>query len=288
MTESSVATDLFQVMPPLPDDQYALLKADIAARGVLVPVEYDEEGHILDGHHRVKACRELRIEWPSTIRYIPDMQARRQHARSLNLLRRQLTDDQRAQVMRDMRQDGMTIREIAKAAGVPKSTVHDALAESVRNRTNDQADDFEEEYGGDDSAPDDKIPQLDAIDLVILAKPDLSSRALAKDAGVSDKTVSARRQKLIATGQLAPVSESKGIDGKTYCPKWDSTGLMQPPPRAVQPFQLRHRERQRRLCQRGFNIVAPDVVKILDPAIVGIRIVANHPVTRAMPIQGVK
>ncbi len=33
--------------------------ADIAARGVQVPVEYDEHGNILDGHHRVCACQEL-------------------------------------------------------------------------------------------------------------------------------------------------------------------------------------------------------------------------------------
>ena len=214
MTGNSVATDLFQVMPPLPDDQYALLKADIAARGVLVPVEYDEEGHILDGHHRVKACRELRIEWPSTIRYIPDMQARRQHARTLNLLRRQLTDEQRAQVMRDMRQDGMTIREIAKAAGVSVGTVHNAVA--FKNEQEGQLDDFEGDDGGEDATPELEKPHLHPVQSAILANPTQSDRAIAKEIGVENSTVSRNRQKLIATGQLAPVSESKGIDGKTY------------------------------------------------------------------------
>ena len=46
----------YQVMPPLSPEEYAALKADIATRGVLFPVEYDEDGNILDGHHRVKAC----------------------------------------------------------------------------------------------------------------------------------------------------------------------------------------------------------------------------------------
>jgi ParB-like chromosome segregation protein Spo0J len=49
----------FQVLPPLSGEDYAALKSDIAVRGVLVPVEYDEEGNILDGHHRVHICAEL-------------------------------------------------------------------------------------------------------------------------------------------------------------------------------------------------------------------------------------
>lgn len=38
------------------------LKADIAERGILVPVEVDENGAILDGHKRVRAWHELRAE----------------------------------------------------------------------------------------------------------------------------------------------------------------------------------------------------------------------------------
>ena len=46
----------FQVMPPLTDDDFAALKADIKANGLLIPVEVDEDGNVLDGHHRVRAC----------------------------------------------------------------------------------------------------------------------------------------------------------------------------------------------------------------------------------------
>ena len=48
MTGNSVATDLFQVMPPLSTDEFSELKSDIQARGVMVPIEYDEAGNILD------------------------------------------------------------------------------------------------------------------------------------------------------------------------------------------------------------------------------------------------
>ena len=34
----------YQVMPPLSQEDYAALKADILARGVQVPIEYDEAG----------------------------------------------------------------------------------------------------------------------------------------------------------------------------------------------------------------------------------------------------
>jgi len=32
--------------------EFEALKADIAERGVVVPIDIDEDGEILDGHHR--------------------------------------------------------------------------------------------------------------------------------------------------------------------------------------------------------------------------------------------
>lgn len=59
----------YQVMPDLSFDDYAELKSDVALRGVQVAVEYDEEGNILDGHHRVRVCQELGItEWTKVVR----------------------------------------------------------------------------------------------------------------------------------------------------------------------------------------------------------------------------
>jgi hypothetical protein len=45
-------TEKYQVLPSMPPEQFEVLKADIAERGVLVPIDVDEDGHILDGHHR--------------------------------------------------------------------------------------------------------------------------------------------------------------------------------------------------------------------------------------------
>ena len=119
----------YQVFPELTPIEYEALKGDIAQRGVLVPIDVDEKGEILDGHHRVRAWNELQeggIEvpsYPKIIRAGLTEEQKRNHARSLNVLRRQLSKDQRDQVMLDMRKDGMSYRQIAEVTGVSNQTV---------------------------------------------------------------------------------------------------------------------------------------------------------------------
>jgi ParB-like chromosome segregation protein Spo0J/16S rRNA G966 N2-methylase RsmD len=124
----------YQLLPLLDDDHYQKLKADISARGVMVPVEYDDQGNILDGHHRVRAWQELTAEgmklppYPYVKRAFADEQAKRFHVRALNVLRRDLTKQQRNEQIVAMRQEGASERQIADATGVPKSTVNRVLA----------------------------------------------------------------------------------------------------------------------------------------------------------------
>lgn len=123
----------YQVMPDLTPIEYEALKADIAERGVLVPVEVDETGAILDGHHRVRAWQELRsegvnlAEYSRMIRVGLTEEQKRNHARSLNVLRRHLSRDQREEVMKAMALDGASPDEIAKAVGVHRTTVDRTL-----------------------------------------------------------------------------------------------------------------------------------------------------------------
>lgn len=123
----------YQVMPDLTPLEYAALKADIANAGaVLVAVELDEAGAILDGHHRVRAWEELRQDghdlpdYPRVVRRGLSEQQKRAHAYRLNTHRRHLTREQRDEVMRDMRANGMTYQEIADAVGVSVFTAHRA------------------------------------------------------------------------------------------------------------------------------------------------------------------
>lgn len=122
----------YQVCRPLTPIEYAALKADIAASGVLVPVEQDEAGEILDGHHRMQAWRELCAEGfnlpdvPVIVRSGMAEEEKRNHARRLNALRRQLSDEERRQIMRDMRADGAPYQDIARSAGVSYGTAYNA------------------------------------------------------------------------------------------------------------------------------------------------------------------
>ena len=114
----------YQVMPPLTDEEYEALKADIAERGVQVPVEYDEEGNILDGYHRVRACQELGItDRPKVVRRGLSEEQKIEHALALNLNRRHLTREQRREVVARLRAQGWTLARISQATDTPISTV---------------------------------------------------------------------------------------------------------------------------------------------------------------------
>ena len=73
------------------EEEFERFKRDIAKRGVLVPIEYDEQGRLLDGHHRLRACNELGIECPSITRTFASDRERLEHIIVLNTLRRQLS-----------------------------------------------------------------------------------------------------------------------------------------------------------------------------------------------------
>lgn len=122
-------------MPPLRSEEYEALKEDIRRNGVLVPVEYDEHGNILDGHHRVQACMELGItEWSSIVRVGLTEAEKRLHARRLNLARRHLTRAQKAEIIRQqlLETPHKSDRQLAAALGASHRTIAKYRAELER------------------------------------------------------------------------------------------------------------------------------------------------------------
>ena len=116
----------YQVMPDLTADEYAELKADIKARGVMVPIEFDEQGNPLDGHHRLKICEELGInDYPKVIRAGMTEEEKRTHARKLNMARRQLSQEQRRNLILEQLRETpeKSDRQIAASLGVSDKTV---------------------------------------------------------------------------------------------------------------------------------------------------------------------
>ena len=99
---NDVRREKYQVMPALPAEDYEALKADIAARGVMVAIEVDEYGNILDGYNRIKVCRELGInDYPVVVRSGLSEAEKLTHARRVNLLRRHLSQERRRQLVAD-------------------------------------------------------------------------------------------------------------------------------------------------------------------------------------------
>jgi N6-adenosine-specific RNA methylase IME4/ParB-like chromosome segregation protein Spo0J len=122
----------YQLLPPLSAEEYASLEVSIIAHGVLVPVEYDEDGEILDGHHRVAICESLGlVDWPRFVRKGLSETDKRKLARELNVSRRHLSTAQKQAVIADQLRDTPSIssRAIAGMLGVDHKTVS-----SVRSR----------------------------------------------------------------------------------------------------------------------------------------------------------
>lgn len=121
-----------QLLPPLTDEQFRALKADIAARGVLVPIVVTRGGVVIDGHHRLRAVRELVSEGrpvPSPPLAVVDGRLdeaeERAMARALNLARRQLTSaEKRALIAEQLKETpDRSDRWVARNLGVDHKTV---------------------------------------------------------------------------------------------------------------------------------------------------------------------
>ena len=131
----------YQVMPELTPEEYADLKADIAERGVMIPIEYDEQGNVLDGYHRLKICEELGIkDYPRVIRAGMTESEKLTHARKLNIARRHLTQGQKRELIGDNLKANpqKSDRQHAKELGVSHVTVAKVRDELESNGQIDQ------------------------------------------------------------------------------------------------------------------------------------------------------
>jgi DNA-binding CsgD family transcriptional regulator len=78
----------YQVMPDLSPERYQELKDSITKNGILIPIEIDENGNIIDGYHRSQIAKELGIECPSNTKHYKNENAKFEAAITLNADRR--------------------------------------------------------------------------------------------------------------------------------------------------------------------------------------------------------
>src|SRR5215472_1852678 len=124
-------TGKYQLLPAMTPAEFEALQADIAERGVVVPIDIDEDGEIIDGHHRYQAWLALKKNEPppAIVRAGLSDDEKRAFARKNNILRRHLTREQvRAVVAAQLKDTPQWAdNRIAKEIGVDGKTV-----ESVR------------------------------------------------------------------------------------------------------------------------------------------------------------
>lgn len=132
-------TPFIDLLPPLATDEYAALVHDIAENGQQVPIVVTDDGTVIDGHHRLKACQELGL-----VPVVRTVEVAHPEAEAIkaNMLRRNLSPDQQSVVRHQqqtlaakMAQDGMTQVEIGKALGVSQQSVA-KWAETFTTRSN--------------------------------------------------------------------------------------------------------------------------------------------------------
>ncbi|MCG6157102.1 ParB/RepB/Spo0J family partition protein [Rubinisphaera margarita] len=125
-----------ELFPEMTEQQFEILKADIRANGCKESVVL-YRGEVIDGRHRLRACRELKIE-PQLADLDEDFDPW-EFAISKNLCRRHLTTSQRAVIAAELaklkrgdnqhaqhRQNCRTTSEAAKALNVSERTVRAA------------------------------------------------------------------------------------------------------------------------------------------------------------------
>ena len=82
----------------LSPEEYESLKQSIKENGLHVPIIVNQNGIILDGHHRYKACQELGIEPETLVRQFKDKLEEQLFVIDCNLVRRQLNNFQKTEL----------------------------------------------------------------------------------------------------------------------------------------------------------------------------------------------
>ena len=115
----------FQPLPDLSPEEYAALRDDIRANGQQVAILVDEQGNILDGHHRKRICLELGLTPRYEVRAGLSDEAKWETALRLNNNRRQLAPAQKREMIRAelTRDKARSDKQIAGLLGVDPRTV---------------------------------------------------------------------------------------------------------------------------------------------------------------------
>lgn len=106
-----------------PDYDDSWLRGNISQHGILAPIIVDQDGRILDGHHRQAIAADLGIDCPTRSVFCADDDAREEIAVSANWGGRDMTKEQRDEVVTRLRKRGWTQHRVARVLHIHRSTV---------------------------------------------------------------------------------------------------------------------------------------------------------------------
>ena len=112
--------ELQAVVAPLTTEEYAQLRDNIQKDGLLEPITLwaEESGTILDGHNRYAICQELGIGFRTKALSFLGIEAAKLWILEHQVGRRNLTDDQRAVIWNDIREQRAAV---SRAAAIVKA-----------------------------------------------------------------------------------------------------------------------------------------------------------------------
>jgi len=121
----------FQTMPRLSAEDYRLLEASILTDGIVTPIIVDEDGAIIDGHHRHEIAKKHGLFEPVELREGLSESEKTALSISLNVARRHLSREERRRIIEASlkAQPEATDREHARRTGASPTTVGAVRAE---------------------------------------------------------------------------------------------------------------------------------------------------------------
>ncbi len=117
----------YHIFPDLPQAEYEELKASIEKHGPQVPIIEDDEGNLIDGRHRKRACMELGLSCPTIKRQFSSEAEKMEVAAAVNAKRRHLNGRQKRDVIANYLKADTEINDsyLGELLGVSKNTVAD-------------------------------------------------------------------------------------------------------------------------------------------------------------------
>ncbi len=188
----------YQLLPDLSSVEFERLKSLIVQNGAIVPVEIDENGDTLDGHHRLEIYRELSIgDYPAITRQFSTEAEKKAYVYRINEGRRHLSPDQKKEILESKRalarelKDGRTQEQVAEMLGVARNTVSTWFnGKGIHSVTDDSANIDNHQYEDKSLNSNVKVSPKTKQELLDMANEGKTQERIAAELKLSQPTVS--------------------------------------------------------------------------------------------------